>query len=385
MSVAQDIQRAMNTTVKQVMADAPYDKSRTGMVVDYDEATNTYSVIVDRVTYEKIPIVNGLKANVNDIVKVVYPTNNISQMYINSICPLDKIKFYLPIDATEIITPNLILYDNIRKSSIGSNATTTSVGWDWENNDGASLSLRSADKVGQEGEFTLHAKNATNYTALTGTPAGLLRWKGNLQLGNPSNNKEAGATVSDNATSFDVGWNWDRRDGAMLALRSVDYTTGNEGAFSLVARDGTNSRALTGYPSGGLNWGGTPISLQGHTHTNQIKNLTQRIVSFKGTAANTWQYNGVSFTIPSGHLYLVRPTLSWNTGKPIGVGFDSSSAVGSSGFPAYNFENANGFYVPPVFMLYTGTYYMFEKRASTPTTANTTYVNFVDINFGAIT
>lgn len=260
MSVAQDIQRAMNTTAKQVMADAPYDKSRTGMVVDYDEATNTYSVIVDRVTYEKIPIVNGLKANVNDIVKVVYPTNNISQMYINSICPLDKIKFYLPIDATEIITPNIILYD-----------------------------------------------------------------------------------------------------------------------------DGTNSRALTGYPSGELNWGGTPVSLQGHTHTNPIKNLTQRIVSFKGTAANTWQYNGVSFTIPSGHLYLVRPTLSWSTGKPIGVGFDSASSVGASGFPAYNFENANGFYVPPVFMLYTGTYYMFEKRASTPTTANTTYVNFVDINFGAVT
>ena len=308
MSVAQDIQRAMNTTAKQVMADAPYDKSRTGMVVDYDEATNTYSVIVDRVTYEKIPIVYGLKASVNDIVKVVYPTNNISQMYINSICPLDKIKFYLPIDATEVITPNIILYDNVRKSSIGSNATTTS-----------------------------------------------------------------------------VGWNWDNRDGALLTLRSVDYTTGNDGAFSLVARDGTNSRALTGYPSGGLNWGGTPVSLQGHTHTNPISVPAQKSISFKATAANTWQYTGLSFTIPSGHQYLTRVWEDWNSGKPIGVGFETSTAIGTKGFPTYNFENANGFYTPPVFLLPAGTFYLFEKRATVPTSANTDYVSFIGFNLGAIT
>lgn len=287
MSVAQDIQRAMNTTAKQVMADAPYDKSRTGMVVDYDESTNTYSVIVDRVTYEKIPIVNGLKASVNDIVKVVYPTNNISQMYINSICPLDKIKFYLPIDATEVITPNIILYDNVRKSSIGSNATTTSVGWDWENNDGASLSLCSADKVGQEGEFTLHAKNATDYTALTGTPAGLLRWRGDLQLGNPSNNKTVGAIVGNNNTSLDVGWNWDNRDGALLALRSVDYVTGNEGAFALIARNGTQSVSLSGNPNGTLTWAGkfiqTPVKLQTEYKTNNYVSKTDfdRITAYK--------------------------------------------------------------------------------------------------------
>lgn len=385
MSIAQDIQRAMNTTAKQVMTDAPYDKSRTGMVVDYDESTNTYSVIVDRVTYEKIPIVNGLKASVNDIVKVVYPTNNISQMYINSICPLDKIKFYLPIDATEIITPNIILYDNVKKSFIDSSATTTSVGWDWSNNDGASLSLRSADKVGQEGEFTLHAKNATDYTALTGTPAGLLRWRGNLQLGNPSNNKMAGVIVGNNNTSFDIGWDWERRDGALLALRSIDYTTGNEGAFSLLARDGTNSTALTGYPSGGLNWGGTPVSLQGHSHTNPISVPTQQSISYKATAANTWEYTKLSFTIPSGHQRLVRPWVGWNSGKPTGVGFETSTSMGTKGFPTYNFENANGFYTPPVFLLPAGTFYLFEKRASVPTSANTDYVSFIDFNLGAIT
>ena len=210
MSVAQDIQRAMNTTAKQVMADAPYDKSRTGMVVGYDETTNTYSVIVDRVTYEKIPIVNGLKASVNDIVKVVYPTNNISQMYINSICPLDKIKFYLPIDATEVITPNIILYDNVRKSSISSSATTTS-----------------------------------------------------------------------------MGWNWDNRDGALLALRSVDYTTGNEGAFALIARDGTQSVSLSGNPNGTLTWGGkfiqTPVRLETEYKTNNYVSKTNfdRITAYK--------------------------------------------------------------------------------------------------------
>lgn len=211
-------------------------------------------------------------------------------------------------------------------------------------------------------------------------------WNGKTYFGTPTNNKIAAVGVSNNATSMDIGWDWTNRDGASLALRSVDYATGNEGAFSLIARNETNNSALTGYADGRLNWGGIPVSLQGHTHTNPISVPAQKSISFKATAANTWQYTGLSFTIPSGHQYLVRPYIGWNSGKPTGVGFETSTSMGTNVPPTYIFENANGFSTPPVFLLPAGTFYLFEKRASVPTVANTDYVSFVDlVCYGSIT
>ena len=236
------------------------------------------------------------------------------------------------------------------------------------------------------GDYAFIIGNGTDDDTASRSNALTVDWNGNVKLGNPTNNKTAGITVSNNATSFDIGWNWANRDGALLALRSVDYTTGNEGAFALTARDGTQSVSLSGNPNGTLTWGGTNVSLQGHTHTNPMSVPTQQSVSFKATAANTWQYTGLSFTIPSGHQYLARPWMGWNSGKPTGVGFETSTAMGTKGFPTYNYENANGFYTPPVFLLPAGTFYLFEKRASAPTAANTNYVSFVDlVCYGSIT
>ena len=91
MSIAQDIQRAIHTIAKQIVLDAPYDKTRNGQVVGHDINTNTYTIMLDGVKYSNIPITDGLMANVNDTVKVVFPTNNPSQMYISNICCLGTV------------------------------------------------------------------------------------------------------------------------------------------------------------------------------------------------------------------------------------------------------------------------------------------------------
>lgn len=105
-------------------------------------------------------------------------------------------------------------------------------------------------------------------------------------------------------------------------------------------------------------------------------NITQITGTYKATTANTWEYTGKSFTVPSGHMYLVKLQLGWASGKPIGVGVHTSTNV--SGFPSWHFADSEGVYNAPVFLLYAGTYYLFEKRATVPSLTNTYWINAID-------
>lgn len=55
-----------------------------------------------------------------------------------------------------------------------------------------------------------------------------------------------------------VGYPWADSSGALLVLRSVNYTD-NPGGFQLVAHDATSDFSLTGKTNGNLTWGGKPI------------------------------------------------------------------------------------------------------------------------------
>ena len=121
--------------------------------------------------------------------------------------------------------------------------------------------------------------------------------------------------------------------------------------------------------------------------TKQIKpinSVTQITGNFKATAANTWQYTGGSLTVPAGHVYLVRAWAGWASIKPIGVGFETATTVGSKGFPSHCIENSNGLYDGGTFLLYPSTYYLFEKRAGTPTATNPYYIDCIDIDMGGV-
>ena len=60
------------------------------------------------------------------------------------------------------------------------------------------------------------------------------------------------------AGNVDLGWNWDKRDGAGLGLRSTDYSS--PGEFMLFARDANNTCSLTGKPGGSLTWNNKEIA-----------------------------------------------------------------------------------------------------------------------------
>lgn len=72
-------------TIAQSMIDkAGFDKTRTGQVVGVNSITNTYSVKVDEHTYNNVRTVNDATYNIHDIVKLVIPCNQATQMYIES-------------------------------------------------------------------------------------------------------------------------------------------------------------------------------------------------------------------------------------------------------------------------------------------------------------
>ena len=105
--------------------------------------------------------------------------------------------------------------------------------------------------------------------------------------------------------------------------------------------------------------------------------------SYKATAANTWQNNGTTFTVPDGHAYIVRGQLGYTSARPVGVGFNASSTLGGIGVPQHCYENSSGLVNSPCFMLFSGTYYMFEKRVAVPSNAENNYVYIVDLNYGS--
>ena len=76
--------QSIKTIAQSLVDKAGYDKTRGGVIVGVNSVTNTYSVKVDGVTYPIVRAVDGATYNVGDVVKVVIPCNQATQMYIAS-------------------------------------------------------------------------------------------------------------------------------------------------------------------------------------------------------------------------------------------------------------------------------------------------------------
>jgi hypothetical protein len=91
---------------------------------------------------------------------------------------------------------------------------------------------------------------AVKYGSLTDNP--IIRTS---QSGREANILNIGSDLTnpDTSETFDLGWNYLNRDGALLGLRSSSYST-EPGYFKLYARDEDNQSILQGTPNGKLTW-----------------------------------------------------------------------------------------------------------------------------------
>lgn len=78
-SFIESIKTMINTKIEK----AGYDKTRTGQIVKVNN-DNTYSVQIGGWTYPNVITVNDMTYNLYDVVKVVIPCNQATQMYITS-------------------------------------------------------------------------------------------------------------------------------------------------------------------------------------------------------------------------------------------------------------------------------------------------------------
>ncbi len=76
--------QSIKTIAQSLVDNAGYDKTRGGLIVGVNTITNTYSVKVDGVTYPIVRAVDDATYNIGDVVKVVIPCNQATQMYISS-------------------------------------------------------------------------------------------------------------------------------------------------------------------------------------------------------------------------------------------------------------------------------------------------------------
>ena len=82
--MANQIIQSIKTIAQSLVDNAGYDKTRGGLIVGVNTVTNTYSVKVDGVTYPIVRAVDDVTYNIGDVVKVVIPCNQATQMYISS-------------------------------------------------------------------------------------------------------------------------------------------------------------------------------------------------------------------------------------------------------------------------------------------------------------
>ena len=82
--MANSIIQSIKTIAKSLVDNAGYDKTRGGMIVGVNDVTNTYSVKIDGITYNNVKTVDDATYNLGDMVKVIIPCNQATQMYISA-------------------------------------------------------------------------------------------------------------------------------------------------------------------------------------------------------------------------------------------------------------------------------------------------------------
>lgn len=100
--------------------------------------------------------------------------------------------------------------------------------------------------------------------------------------------------------------------------------------------------------------------------------------SYTTPSANAWVNTGLSVTVPDGHIYVARARQGWNSGRPIGIGFNRGT-LGSGQSPDYTLYNPDSGLTAYMLaaVLDTGTWDLYTYRGSTGT--NTYWIYWLDV------
>ena len=131
-------------------------------------------------------------------------------------------------------------------------------------------------------------------------------------------------------------------------------------------------------------------------HTSSITGFSDWMIEPKMTVktlvsqsyhhtTTSWENTGVSFTIPTGHKYLVYVYQSYATGRPMGLAVSTNNLTTLAAGTGTNFIGEISdlsYYHTPAIFLTAGTYYIYTKRAAVAGSGNTNTYNVYGIDLG---
>lgn len=166
----------------------------------------------------------------------------------------------------------------------------------------------------------------------------------------------------------------------------------NTNTFYRAMRDDTNVSVEFGVGSGGTNHGIWSDKLNkwllygDSTNVyvdNKIMPTVRTVVNtkaYQGTKSNAWEYVGASFTVPSGHYYLVVAIQGYASGRPIGIGLGTATDQNPPIYIATSSSTSETLYRGTFLLTGNSTYYLFTKRATVPTQTNNYNVYAIDFD-----
>ena len=85
--------------------------------------------------------------------------------------------------------------------------------------------------------------------------------------------------------------------------------------------------------------------------------------TYSNTTSNAWEVTNLSFTVPTGHVYIIQITCTYTNGKPYGIGLHSATSL-SQNAPVMSIEETVGKYITRgTFFVPAGTWYICTLRA----------------------
>ena len=108
------------------------------------------------------------------------------------------------------------------------------------------------------------------------------------------------------------------------------------------------------------------------TYTIPINGAT-----YTGTTSNAWEYVGKSITVASGHVAIVTCVQNYSSGRPMGIGLGTNASANP---PLYFAQHATESVYRATFMLTAGTWYLYTKRATVPSAANSYHIYKLDFD-----
>lgn len=172
---------------------------------------------------------------------------------------------------------------------------------------------------------------------------------------------------------------------AIIRVQQIDNNSTVESSISLLANTNNNHGLYSDTHGGNGSWliysDNTNIYIGNKNIAYAFPQYINQSYTSDKSTANTWTYTGISFTVPTNHLWIVRISESYTWGKPKGIGLHTSSSLSSWATAPYMASYIETGVETLSCVLVPNTYHIYTYRDSTIASGNTNNYSIFGLDF----